>query len=204
MRKLVKLFLIAFIAINVIVFVKAAKAQNELENSLVRFHVIANSDSEEDQSVKLAVRDAVVAYLQPKLEGITDLSLAKECIRQLLDEIKNVANQVLREHGKDYLATVSLDLEAFEKRVYDTFSLPSGIYESLLVKLGDAGGKNWWCVVFPSLCLAGCQEDFRDLAASSGMDEEMTDTLVGQNGYEFRFFLMDCFGKLERCFYKKG
>ena len=204
MRKIAKLLLVAFIVINLIAFVKAVKAQNELENSLIRFHVIANSDSEEDQSVKLAVRDAVIDYLQPMLEGITDLNGAKEMLRNQLDGIKDVADRVLKDHGKDYFATAYLDLEAFGKRVYDTFSLPSGVYESLLIKLGEAEGKNWWCVVFPSLCLASCQEDFQDVAASGGLDSEITDTLTGKSGYEFRFFFMDCFGKLERYFYKKS
>lgn len=173
-----------------------------LHDDLIRLHVVANSDSQEDQEIKLQVRDAVTAYLQPAMEKVTDTQQAKSYLEENLTQIEALANETLETLGSADRAKVRLKQEEFDTRVYDTFTLPAGVYESLRIEIGDGEGKNWWCVVFPSLCIPATTQDFQVTAAASGFDETLTNTLTGEEGYEIRFFLLDCLGKLENFLHK--
>ena len=176
--------------------------RQRLREELIRLHVVANSDSEEDQSLKLRVRDAVVESLQQGMADVTDTEQAKAYLQENLPKIENLANQVLAEYGCSDTVQVSLDLEEFGTRVYDTFTLPAGIYESLRIIIGEGEGKNWWCVVFPSLCIPATSEGFEDTAAGAGFPESLTGALEGEEGYEVRFFLLDVLGSLENLIHK--
>ena len=132
-----------------------------LRQELVRLHVVAASDSEEDQHLKLRVRDAILESLQSDMEKLTDVEAAKAYLRENLPKIEGVANRVLREAGCTDLAAASLAVEEFSPRVYDTFSLPAGIYDTLRITIGEGAGQNWWCVVFPPLCLSADAEEYR-------------------------------------------
>lgn len=177
--------------------------KQSLQDNLIRLHVVANSDSEEDQRRKLQVRDAVTAYLQPAMAELTDQEQAKAYLKCRLDDIETVANQVLQKAGTEDRAVVSLSLEAFDTRSYDTFTLPAGVYESLRIQIGSGEGHNWWCVVFPSLCLPATADGFQDTAVSSGFDDTLVNTLSGEDGYEIRFFILDCIGRVENFLYWK-
>jgi len=191
--------IIFFLLVLVLAVVLSAWSDLQtLEDSLIRLHVVGASDSEEDQRVKLLVRDAVVEYLQPVLEGSADRDQAMEKLGWELNHVEEVANAVLREQGFQERVKVTLEPEAFPRRDYDTFALPSGVYQSLRIRIGDAEGKNWWCVVFPSLCLSATSEDLRDTAASAGFSDTLTDTVTGE--YELRFFLLDVLGRLQNFF----
>ena len=172
-----------------------------LSENLIRLHVVAQSDSAEDQAVKLKVRDAIVASLQQNMDSIKDPQEAKAYITGKLDDLTVIANSVLEEAGCSARAVVTLTKETFNKRNYDTFSLPGGVYESLRVTIGDGEGKNWWCVVFPSLCLPATSTEFEDTAVGSGFDDTLTDTLQQKNGYKIRFFFLDCLGWLQNLFF---
>ncbi len=172
-----------------------------LRNEILRLHVVAASDSAGDQRCKLSVRDAVTSYLQTNMEDIADIDTAKDYIEEQIPMLEEIANRTLKEAGSDDNAKVYLTRDAFDVRDYDTFSLPSGVYEALRVDIGRAEGKNWWCVVFPSLCLPASVEAFQDTAMDSGMEQGLINTLSGQDGYEVRFFFLDCLGKLENFFY---
>jgi stage II sporulation protein R len=111
--------------------------------------------------------------------------------------LEDVANSTLTQLGSGDKASVFLTKEAFGIRQYDTFSLPSGVYDSLRIEIGQAKGRNWWCVVFPALCLPTTTDGFEDVAASAGFNESLTDTLTTEDGYEIRFYLLDCIGRLE-------
>lgn len=124
-----------------------------LEENLVRLHVVANSDSQEDQDLKLQVRDAIVAQLNGVMEELDSAQEAKEFLAEHLGELEDTANRVLQQAGSHLKAQVSLALEEFPTRVYDTFQLPAGLYEALRVTIGEGAGHNWWCVVFPTLCV---------------------------------------------------
>ena len=97
---------------------------------------------------------------------------------------------------------MTFDREAFPVRHYDSFSLPSGVYHSLRISLGSAQGQNWWCVVFPRLCLPAAGEDFQEVAAGGGFSQPLTDTLTQKEGYRIRFFTLDLLGRIENFFFR--
>ena len=171
--------------------------RQKLRSELIRLHVVAASDSAEDQALKLRVRDAVVESLEAGLADVGDVDQAKAYLEENLPKIEAVANRVLQEAGCGDLATVSLAVEEFATRVYDTFTLPAGLYDALRIVIGEGEGHNWWCVVFPSLCVPATSEGFQDTAAGAGFSDALTGTLTGEEGYEIRFFLLDALGSLE-------
>ena len=202
MRKFVGRILFCLVIAAVVWAGMLIADRQALKDQLIRFHVVAASDSEADQSVKLQVRDAVLESLQAELENLSDLEQAKAYLQENLPKIENVANRVLEEAGFSDRATVSLCLEEFGTRVYDTFTLPAGIYESLRIVIGEGQGHNWWCVVFPSFCLPAAGEDFADVACGAGLSETLASTLAGKDGYEIRFFLLDALGELENLLHR--
>ena len=172
-----------------------------LDRELIRLHVVANSDSEGDQDIKLQVRVAVVASRNEGMADIGDVEAAKDYLRENLSKIESVANKTLEAAGVDSRAVVTLCREAFDIRKYDTFTLPAGVYESLRVVIGEGQGKNWWCVAFPTLCMSATSEEFEEAAQTAGMDENLSETLTG--GYRLRFFLLDALGRAENIFHGK-
>ena len=175
--------------------------KRQLRENLIRLHVVANSDSEADQAIKLQVRDAVVESLKQDLQSLQNLEEAKAYLQRNLPKIESLANETLKRAGIDGDAVVTLCREAFDKRIYDTFTLPAGVYESLRIIIGQGEGHNWWCGVFPSLCLPATTEGFEDVAAGAGFSEELRHTLTGEEGYQVRFFLLDAMGQLENMFF---
>ena len=171
--------------------------RQRLRRELIRLHVVAASDSAEDQALKLRVRDAVTESLQEDLANIADMDPARAYLQENLPKIEAVANQVLRAAGCEDTAAVSLAVEEFSTRVYDTFTLPAGIYEALRITIGQGEGKNWWCVVFPALCVSATTEGFEETASCAGFPAALTAALEGEEGYEIRFFLLDALGQLE-------
>jgi stage II sporulation protein R len=202
MRKIFRFVLIVLVVYSVFAIKELWQDKRSLRENLVRLHVVANSDSEEDQKVKLQVKDAIVAYLQPIMEKVPDKDEAMQYIRENLSDLQALCNDVLTRLGVSDRAKVTLQPERFSKRIYDTFSLPSGVYDALRVQIGNGEGKNWWCVVFPSLCLPATGTDMQETAVSAGFSETLTGTIRNQNGYRLRFFLLDCMGKLENLFCK--
>lgn len=149
----------------------AMQRQDELADKVVRLHVLANSDSEEDQTLKLLVRDAVLEQAEFILEGSADRREAEALLRGQLLEFERTAEAVVRENGYDYAVTVELEDTEFPTREYDSFSLPAGEYLALRVLIGAAGGQNWWCVVFPPLCTAAAA-DVSVTAMAAGLSQE--------------------------------
>lgn len=176
--------------------------RQKLNEELIRLHVVAASDSEKDQAIKLRVRDAVVESLSDAMADFTDISQARAYLEENLPKIRQAANDTLKALGCDEEVTVTLEKEVFDTRYYDTFTLPAGVYEALRVTIGEGEGQNWWCVAFPTLCIPAASEGFEDVAAGAGFSESLTAALEGKNGYEVRFFLLDALGKLEGYFYK--
>ena len=149
--------------------VSVSVQQQALSQKLIRLHVIAHSDSGEDQAVKLKVRDAVITYLNA--ENWTSREAAINAISSDLQSITNLAQSVLRENLKTYNARAELCFESYPTRSYETFSLPAGEYLSLKIVLGDGRGKNWWCVVYPAICMPVGAETFASAAVSGGFTE---------------------------------
>lgn len=177
--------------------------REQLDEGLIRLHVVANSDSGEDQRIKLQVRDAVVESLRGAMADVADVEQAKAYLQENLPKIQKVANETLRLLGCTETAVVSLCREAFDTRYYDTFSLPAGVYEALRITIGEGAGKNWWCVVFPTFCIPATTEGFHDVAAGAGFPDSLNSALTGEEGYEVRFFLLDALGELEKRIWEK-
>ena len=175
--------------------------KQSLQSNLVRLHVVANSDLPADQEIKLRVKDAIVSYLQEDMNLLQSAQEAKTYLQEKLPEIEAFANKVLKKYHVNQSAFVSLQKEAFDTRDYDTFSLPAGVYESLRVVIGNGAGKNWWCVVFPSLCLPATTSEFQDTAVGAGFSDGLVDTISKADGYEIRFYLLDFIGKIENLFH---
>lgn len=129
-----------------------------IPDRLIRLHVLAASDAETDQRRKLAVRDAVLALLDPALASCANREEAIACVHEILPDVEAAALDTLRSLGSEEAVTVTLSEETYPVRVYDTFALPAGKYESLRIDIGAGEGHNWWCVVFPPLCLAAAEE----------------------------------------------
>ncbi|MBQ8769099.1 MAG: stage II sporulation protein R [Oscillospiraceae bacterium] len=198
MKKLLKVATFLLVIYLVIWCGTVLSDRKMLNDNLIRLHVVANSDSEEDQALKLKVRDAVVEKLQETMESFPTMDEARQYLQDHLPELEAFVNQVIRELGFAETATVSVDRETFDTREYDTFTLPAGYYEALRITIGEGQGKNWWCVVFPSLCVGTTTEDFADTAVGAGFSDTLTETL--QEEPEIRFFLLDLLGQVENFF----
>lgn len=171
--------------------------RRQLHDGLIRLHVVADSDTVEAQELKLQVKDAIVESISNGMRDITDVSQAKAYLQEHLTQLESLANQVLQTAGSQLTAVVTLTEEEFPTREYDTFSLPAGVYNALRIAIGQAQGHNWWCVVFPQLCLPATAEGFQDAAVGAGFSDTLTDTLSDGDAYEIRFFFLDCLGKIE-------
>ncbi len=204
MRKLFKFFTFC-LAIYILFWFGTVLADRELlSGDLIRLHVVAASDSQEDQALKLQVRDAIVEELSGVMEKLPTVDEAKAYIMEHIDRLQEIANKVLADAGCGDEAAVSLTQESFDTREYDTFSLPAGVYESLRVTIGDGEGKNWWCVVFPTLCLGATNEEFAVTAAGSGFEDSLTGALQQEKVYEVRFFVLDFLGRIQNFFHRNG
>ena len=166
----------------------AASRQQHLASDLIRLHVIAVSDAEPEQALKLRVRDAVLGYLRPLLSSAADAEAAHALLEQALPGVKAAAEAV--SEGRS--VSVTLGQEDYPLRSYGGFRLPAGRYESLRVTLGEGAGHNWWCVIFPTLCLEAVETE--DL--QSALDEEDYALVADASGYALRFWLVDAWGEL--------
>lgn len=201
MRKRVCLFLFVLTLLLLPGMVSVVSDRAILKNQIIRLHVVGATDGFADQNIKLQVKDAVVEYLQNQLADIKNAEAAKSYLHGHLDAVEKIANTVLAEKGFPAKAKVTFTKEAYPLRRYDSFALPSGVYESLIVTLGAGKGKNWWCVIFPSLCAGATGEVYESIAADAGLSYRLINTAACKDGYEIRFFLLDCIGKLENLFH---
>ena len=167
----------------------AGAASSRVSEGLVRLHVIAASDDATEQAIKLDVRDAVLSYLEPKLGSAADIAGAEALIEANLDGIAAAAESAAR--GRE--VNVTLGEEYYPTREYDTFYLPAGRYQSLRVTLVEGAGHNWWCVVFPPLCLTAAESE----AAFEELDGE-TRAIISSDGggVQFKFRLLELWGEL--------
>lgn len=203
MKKFLKF--VAIITLLVVAFWLGTVATDKarLSSGVIRLHVVADSDSAYDQALKLKVRDAITEKLNGLMDEFSDMESAKNYLQEKLYELEELANQTLREAGSSCKAVVTLTREAFTTREYDTFVLPAGIYESIRVTIGSGEGENWWCVIFPSLCVSASTDEFADTAVGAGFSDQLTGALTGKPEYQVRFFLLDCIGWVENWLYEK-
>jgi len=154
MKKFIAIILLVF---TVFLFINSKNdntyaMKKDISNKLIRFHVIANSDSEDDQNLKLKVRDAVIKKMNSKFIGITNLKESEKIIKESIPEIQKIAQDTVYANGKNYGVKVTYGRFDFPTKYYDTITLPAGNYNALRIVIGKGEGKNWWCVMFPPLC----------------------------------------------------
>ncbi len=165
--------------------------QTAISADLVRLHVIAASDAPEEQALKLRVRDAVLAYLGPKLKSAEDRAAAIETLSADLEGVRRAAEDAAE--GRS--VRVTLGRERYPLRQYEGFTLPAGEYESLRVVLGAGEGHNWWCIVFPPLCLQAVEGE----KLQSVMSREDYGIVCEEEGYELRFKIVELWGEIGNC-----
>lgn len=166
---------------------------DEVQGEVLRLHIPANSDSEADQRIKTAVRDYILAEYGELLNGCSTLQQAQSKVQELLPEIETSATQFLSENGFDYTAKAELVTMYFTTREYDTLILPAGEYHALRITLGSGEGHNWWCVIFPQLCLpcaSQTQSDSYDCA------EKVLDSFGKPQKVKFKFAIYELFSEI--------
>lgn len=169
----------------------------EVREEVVRLHILANSDSEEDQRVKLAVRDALLNCGEEMFSGAVNVDNAADILNSQKSELIETANAVLAENGFDYKARICLVKEYFSTRTYENFTMPAGEYLALKVILGKGEGHNWWCVMFPPLCLPAATEKTElDAVFGSGGAK----LVQSSPKYEMRFKIVEVFEEIRNRF----
>lgn len=170
---------------------RLGKEQDDLAQKVIRLHVVANSDSEADQALKLKVRDAVLQEGSLRLTGL-DRDQAEDALTEALPELGQVAAKTVAAEGYDYPVRVTLGPDQFPTKRYADFALPAGEYTALRVELGQGQGQNWWCVVFPPLCLDAVSEHSAETLAQSGLTDAQVALVTGETeGYVVKFKAME-------------
>lgn len=194
------MLILLFAAISTCYINTSAKADTSIQEGIaskvLRFHVIANSDSEEDQNLKLTVKEALVNNLTPQLKDINDINEVKAIVTEQLDTIRTIAENIIRQQGYDYSVTVSLEKCYFPLKIYGNYAFPPGYYEALRVRIGNAEGRNWWCVMFPPLCFVDetysiVDENSKEKLLTLLSDEEYDSLISGKTPVKVKFKLVE-------------
>ncbi len=174
--------------------------QTALSDKVIRLHVIANSDSEVDQALKLEVRDRVLAEAGDLFAQGETRAEAEAALTERLGDIAAAGAEAVGEWGYDYTVAVSVEHNMwFPTKEYTDFALPAGEYTALRVVIGEGAGKNWWCVVFPPLCLGSVSETTAQTAADGGFTPDEISLITGENeGYIVKFKALELWGELRQ------
>ena len=171
--------------------------EGEVYDTVVRLHVLANSDTEEDQALKLKVRDAILDATAPLVENCTTQDEAVGILNSHLADLEDTAAAIVESEGYDYPVTVLLGKEDYPTRTYEACAFPAGTYVSLRVCIGDAEGQNWWCCLFPPLCLSAAtaksEQDNEDAFIQVGLTKDQYGiiTETGKTKYKVRFKILE-------------
>lgn len=194
------LLLTLFIFVSALSYVNAVSA--DISDSVFRLHVIANSDSEEDQSLKLKVRDELLSYMNTLAKDCTSKEEVVSLAREHQEEFKAIAEKVICDNGFSYPVTIQIGESNFPTKTYGDISLPSGTYDALRVQIGEAKGKNWWCVMFPPLCFVDVSTGIVPDDSKKEMQESLNDeeyhliSKTDDNEIHFKFKLIEFFQNL--------
>ena len=170
--------------------VMPTEAEGAVYEDTVRLHILANSDSREDQAIKLAVRDAVLSEYGAMLAEFDCAASAEAELMGMTDEISDFCRGVVQDMGYEHDVSVTVGKEWYETREYDDFSLPAGVYTSLQIFIGEGSGQNWWCVMFPPMCVDIATENApADTAVQKYTDEELV--LISGGGYKAKFKILE-------------
>lgn len=205
MSRLIKAVSLAMALILMFSLCGFAGECGQIRERVLRLHILANSDSEEDQQLKLQVRDAVVAASAGLFDGVQDEGEALERAREQLPLLEETARQVIADAGYDYGVEISLRNMYFTTRFYDgvnggeSVTLPAGMYDAVRIDIGEGAGRNWWCVVFPPLCVSAAQEPAEAQSSATlddVLDPEQREIVTKPDKYEVRFKIVELFEDL--------
>lgn len=192
MKLLIKSACIAFV-LTVIYSVIPFEAQcSELSQDVFRLHILANSDSEADQSLKIKVRDEVLDYTEDLFNSANSKEEAESIISDNLQSISNVAYQTVLDNGYDYVVTAEITNMYFTTRYYEGYTLPSGMYDALRITIGEGEGHNWWCVMYPSICISSAED--KESKAKEALDDDEYN-IVRNEQYQYKFKVVEMFEK---------
>ncbi len=178
----------------------ALRTQDRLAEKVVRLHVLANSDSEEDQALKLRVRDRILERATELLQTTDSREEAEALLREHLPEFQKLAGAEIADSGYEYAVVAELTQTEFPTKEYEDFTLPAGEYLALRIVIGEGGGQNWWCVVFPPLCTAA-SADVPATALAAGLGEEEIGLITEENnGYVLKFKAIELWEQVRKTF----
>lgn len=178
---------------------EAASIQESIAKKIIRFHVIANSDSEEDQAVKLKVKEAVVTSMEPMLENADSVDEVREIIQLHMKDIQKTAQDTLLSEGSTAVANAELTQCYFPVKTYGEYTFPDGEYEALRITIGEGEGKNWWCVMYPRLCFVDSlysvvPEESKKELKKQLTDEEYEEILHGEKEVKIKWKFLELLG----------
>lgn len=193
-------YTITVLVVTMVLAAMPTDAEGEIYEDTLRLHILANSDSAEDQSLKLSVRDRVLTKYGDMLRMGESVEDARASVEKLLPEIEGDVEGWITELGYDYSASAVLGVEWYETREYEDFTLPAGYYSSLRIIIGEGEGQNWWCVMYPPLCMEIATESApADDGVIDYTKEELS--LIKSGGYRIKFKILE---DLSRVFAKNG
>ena len=194
-----ELALLLGLALSLLAGIWLEREQSMLADKVVRLHVIANSDSAADQALKLRVRDRILQEAERLIETRGGLHTAMDEAERHLDELTAAAAETVREAGYDYPVTAVVDTTWFPTKQYDGFALPAGSYTALRIVIGEGRGQNWWCVLFPPLCLSSVTETVAEAALEAGLSQEDIALITGESeGYIIKFKAIELWEELKK------
>lgn len=189
MKKIIIALLVAFV-VTIGISIYSDNMQAKIAQNVLRLHILANSDSEEDQLLKLSVRDKLLEESRNLFSGCSSPEESKKIFLQEKDRLTSVAENTIQSHGYAYPVSLSLEKTYFPTRYYENIAFPAGEYDAVRVEIGKAAGKNWWCVMFPPLCLDIASESApADDGISSYTDEEIR--LISGKKYNIKFKILE-------------
>lgn len=186
--------LIALIICGVLNINAFSQQCDNIREKMLRMHVIANSDSEEDQQLKLKVRDAVLLAGEKVFDGSITATEAKEKITPYIDYLENIALETIKNEGLDYNVKITVEKEYFNTRTYEnSVTLPAGYYTAVKVIIGEGKGQNWWCVMFPPMCLPTA---VAECEISDVLTDDETEIVTETEKYKFKFKIVEFFEEI--------
>lgn len=190
---------VSILAAFMIMTVLPVSGEGEIYSEMIRLHVLADSDDEDEQTLKLKVRDAVLEKVTELTDGVTDTEQALEIVERNLQDLAEIGEQVVLKNGYDHEVTAEIGREVYPEREYEGFKLPAGEYYSLMIKIGKAEGQNWWCVLFPPLCTAAAEEQ-NEVFIAAGFTEDQYRTVTETDGvkYKVKFKILEIFEEIFR------
>ena len=197
-KKIMLIFFLFIVYLFLSMYTYANNVSSDIANSVFRLHVIANSNSQEDQELKYKVRDALLTYMHSLSETASSKEEAVQIATQHQDDFTKIAQKVIEENGYPYQVKIEIGNFSFPTKTYGDIALPAGFYDALRVEIGTASGKNWWCVMFPSLCFVDVTNGVVPEESKENLQENLQEEdyqLISSNElkYKVKFKLVELF-----------